>query len=148
MPANPDPAGTILALDVGDKRVGVARASLVARLPAPLATLQRGTGFFEQLQQLIAEERAVALVVGLPRGLDGQETGQTKITRSFVDELQEQTDLPVHLQDEALTSRKASKELEANGQPYQRGDIDALAAAYILEDFLAEHPDLAKAGQA
>jgi RNase H-fold protein (predicted Holliday junction resolvase) len=43
------------------------------------------------------------------------------------------------MQDEAVTSKRAEAELEARGKPYQRGDIDALAATYILEDFLAGH---------
>jgi putative Holliday junction resolvase len=148
MPATPDPNSSILALDVGDKRVGVARASLIARLPSPLTTLLRGADFFEQLHKIIDSEQVVALVIGLPRSLDGQETNQTKATRTFVAELHLQTDLPVHLQDEALTSQKASEELEAAGRPYQRGDIDALAAAYILEDFLAQHTKVAEVGSA
>jgi putative Holliday junction resolvase len=148
MPITPDPTGAILALDVGDKRVGVARASLAARLPGPLTTLERGAGFFGQLQRILSEEHVAAIVVGLPRSLDGQETNQTKATRTFIDELHERAGVPIHLQDEALTSRKASEELEASGRPYQRGDIDALAATYILEDFLAEHADAAEMDRA
>ena len=146
----PDPAGTILALDVGDKRVGVARASLAAGLAGPLTTLLRAPDFFERLARVITEERAVAIVVGLPRNLDGQETGQTKSTRAFIEELREHTDLPIHLQDEALTSQKAIEELEAGGRPYKRAEVDALAAAYILEDFLAGQAnatDKAKVGR-
>lgn len=137
MPITPNSTGSILALDVGDKRVGVARASLIARLPEPLTTLQRGETFFEDLQRVISDEDAVALVVGLPRGLDGQTTTQTKTTEAFVAELKRHTDRPVHLQDEALTSKKARAELDAGKKQYRRGDIDALAATYILEDFLA-----------
>ena len=77
----------ILALDVGDKRVGVAIASPEARLPRPLTTLQRGENFFEELRQIIRAEAVGELVVGLPRGLDGQSTGQTVATERFVDEL-------------------------------------------------------------
>lgn len=137
MPTTPS---TILALDVGDKRVGVARASRVARLPEPLTTLERSDHFFEELQQLVVTEGADTLVVGLPRGLEGQTTEQTRATKTFVTELRQRVDLPVHTQDEAVTSQRAKKELTASGKPYQRGDIDALAATYILEDFLAADP--------
>lgn len=129
---------TILALDVGDKRVGVAVASAAARLPRPLTTLQRGPDFMTALREIIESEQAGELVVGLPRGLDGQDTGQTAATEAFITELQREIDLPVHRQDEALTSHKAEVELATRGGPAAKGDIDALAATYILEDYLAE----------
>lgn len=128
---------SILALDVGDKRVGVAVASLAARLPRPLATIMRGDDCFEALAKLIRSENAGEIVVGLPRGLKGQSTRQTEATEHFIAELKREIDLPVHLQDEALTSKQASAELEKRGQAHAKGDIDALAATYILEDFLA-----------
>lgn len=126
----------ILALDVGDKRVGVAIATSVARLPRPLTTLQRGDDFLEQLRHIIQAEDIGELVIGLPRGLDGQSTSQTAATESFVDQLRAELDLPVHLQDEALTSKQAEAELKSRGAEHQKADIDSLAATYILEDFL------------
>lgn len=146
MPVTPDSTSSILALDVGDARVGVARASRVARLPQPLATLRRGDNFFDELREIIKAEDIDTLVVGLPRGLDGQATAQTQATETFIKELREQLDLAVETQDEAVTSRKAEAELKANGSPYQRGDIDALAATYILEDFLARQGEAGRAG--
>lgn len=137
MVTTPNPVGSILALDVGDRRVGVAAASQAARLPAPLTTLDRNDDFLARLQTIIEENQASILVVGLPRGLEGQSTPQTEATKTFIDELRRQVSLPVEVQDEALTSRKAEEELEAAGKPYRRADIDALAATYILEDFLA-----------
>lgn len=126
----------ILALDVGDKRVGVAVASTIARLPRPLTTLRRGGAFFDDLEKIIEEEKAGVIVVGLPRGLDGQETSQTKTTENFIRQLRERLALPVHEQDEALTSKKAEAELESRGSGHAKGNVDALAATYILEDFL------------
>jgi putative transcription antitermination factor YqgF len=99
--------------------------------------LARDDGFFPALQDIIEAESVATLVVGLPRGLDGQHTGQTRDTEVFKAELSRHCDLPVHMQDEAVTSKRAEAELEARGKPYERGDIDALAAVYILEDFLA-----------
>ncbi len=129
----------ILALDVGDKRVGIAIASLAARLPRPLTTLQQGDKFFGQLEQIIQAEAVDEVVVGLPRGLEGQSTGQTAVTKRFAEQLRSECDLPVHLQDEALTSKHAVDELQSRGKAHTKADIDALAATYILEDFLASY---------
>jgi putative holliday junction resolvase len=68
--------------------------------------------------------------------MDGQETQQTRDTERFVSLLRDKTGLTVHMQDEALTSQKAEAELQARHKPYQKGDVDALAATYILEDYL------------
>lgn len=128
---------------MGEQRVGVAVASLAARLPRPLVTLKRDDIFFKELQRIIKTENAEALAVGLPRSLDGQHTAQTRAVEAFASELHDHFELPIHFQDEAVTSKQAEAELEARGKPYARGDIDALAATYILEDFLAGHRELA-----
>ncbi|HSX45632.1 MAG TPA: Holliday junction resolvase RuvX [Candidatus Saccharimonadia bacterium] len=130
------PTTSILALDVGEARVGLALASISARLVQPFTTLQR-EDVFDELEKIIKNEDVGEIVVGLPRGLDGQETAQTASARAFAKELEKRTDLPIHLQDEAVTSKKAEEELRARGKPYAKGDIDALAATYILEDYLA-----------
>lgn len=127
---------SILGLDAGGKRVGVAVASAEARLPRPLATLENGEGFFDELSGIIRSEDAGTLVVGLPRGMDGQLTAQSGSAEEFAESLRERYGLPVHMQDESLTSKHAEAELEARGKPYERGDVDALAATYILKDWL------------
>ncbi len=128
---------SVLGLDVGAQRIGIAAASLAAGLARPLTALRHDDGFMTALRKLIEAENAQVLVVGLPRGLDGQHTDQTRAVETFTDELRRSCGLPVHLQDEAVTSKQAEAELEARGKPYERGDIDALAATYILEDWLA-----------
>ena len=136
----------ILALDVGSKRIGVAIASSTVRIARPLTTLDAEADVNMQLEQLIAAEAVEALVVGLPRGLNGQETAQTISVRQFVNALQH-FGLPVHFQDEALTSQKAKAELEARGKPYAKRDIDSLAATFILDDFLiTTQPSVASLG--
>jgi putative pre-16S rRNA nuclease len=132
----------ILALDVGTKRIGVAVSDLAARLPRPLTTLDGTSPATPAVQSLVAEHGAVAVVVGLPRGLDGQETAQTQAVRAFVEDLKQAVSVPLFWQDEAVTSRQAEEELERRGKPYKKGDIDALSATYILEDFLRDHPEV------
>lgn len=134
---------SVLALDVGERRIGVALASLQARIASPLTTLRRGESIFQDIQRLIDEHAVIAVVVGLPRGLDGQHTAQTVSVEEFKSELDHAISVRTFWQDEALTSRQAEAELEARGKPYKKEDIDSLSATYILDDFLRDHPEVA-----
>lgn len=133
---------SVLALDVGAKRIGVAVASLTARLPRPLITLEWDETFFPTLTNIIEVEGVQAVVVGFPRGMQGQHTAQTTAIEAFTAELRQHVPLPIHMQDEALTSKHAEAELRARGRPYDRAAIDALAATYILQDFLTEYREV------
>jgi putative Holliday junction resolvase len=138
----PHHLSTILALDVGERRVGVAVASVQARIASPLTTLIRSNSTKSDIQSLVDHHDAMALVVGLPRGLDGQHTQQTVLVEEFKAELETAMAIPVYWQDEALTSRQAEAELDARDKPYGKGDIDALSATYLLEDFMRDHPEV------
>jgi putative Holliday junction resolvase len=137
-----NPNSSILALDIGAVRVGVATASTEARLARPVVTLDHDEHIFERITSLCSELKIGVVVCGLPRGLDGQETSQTAYARDFAAKLPSLLGLPVYLIDEALTSVKAKEELENRARnkhrPYKKSDIDALAATYILEDYLAD----------
>jgi putative Holliday junction resolvase len=133
---------TILALDVGEKRIGVALASMQARMASPLTTLARSHTILHDIQVLLNEHAAGVLVIGLPRGLDGQHTKQTLAVEEFKAELEYNLAVPVYWQDEALTSRQAEAELNSRGKPYKKEDIDSLSATYILEDFMRDHPEI------
>lgn len=130
-----------MALDVGAARIGVAVASAEARLAHPHTTLAASDSLLEEIQTLCVTEHVGIIVVGLPRGLDGQETAQTTYARQFADQLVERlgSSVQVALQDEALTSKQAIAELTAAKKQFARSDVDALAAVYILEDYLREH---------
>jgi putative Holliday junction resolvase len=130
---------TIIALDVGEKRIGVAMGNSISRLPAPLMTLDNDKKALQSLLELVGKHNANAIVVGLPRGLNGQETAQTRVIHEFIILLKENTNLPIYSQDEALTSKKAEKELKDRGVRYNKGDVDALAATYILEDYFRDN---------
>lgn len=132
-------SNNVLSLDVGERRIGVARASLVAGIAQPLTTLQVSEASFEDIRQLVKDNEATTLVIGLPRGLDGQDTAQTAFVREFAEQLSSYLTVKIVWQDEALTSKRAEAELEKRGKKYQKADVDALAATYILEDYLADN---------
>lgn len=123
----------ILAIDYGSKRVGLARATSEAKLASPLKTIQNSEQLLSEITEVAKTEAAEQLVVGLPRGLEGQETAQTGLVRAFSKQLAEYTGLPVALQDEALTSHEAEKQLKEG----KKGDVDSLAAAITLDDYLS-----------
>lgn len=129
---------SILALDVGAVRIGMALASTRIRFANPAGVLLNTPNVLNDLRVRCAEEGVSQLVIGLPRGLDGQETAQTTKVRSFGRQVEQELRLPVHWQDEAVTSVRAEEELRQRGKPYKKEDIDALSATYILEDYLRE----------
>lgn len=136
------PSSNLLGLDVGTVRVGVAIVSGGVSIARPLTTLERASEtFWQELAQLVTDNDVQTIVLGLPRGLDGQETEQTRSTQAFAEELTQHTSLPIAWQDEALTSVKAEEALQASQKPYNKADIDALAASYILADYIQERTD-------
>ena len=127
----------ILALDIGLARIGMALASRSTRLASPAGTLSHDDTTVQQLRDLCQRENVTQLVIGLPRGLNGQDTQQTASVHAYGEDLAHQLALSVHWQDEAVTSVRAEEELKTRGKPYRKEDIDALAATYILEDYLS-----------
>lgn len=122
-----------LGIDYGVKRIGLAIGNDEVKLAQPLKTVGP-----EELAEVIAAEGPFAeVVVGLPRNLDGQETPQTIAVRHFADDvLWRKFKIDAVFQDEAATSAVAEESLKASGKPYSKGDIDAAAAAIILQDYL------------
>lgn len=131
------PGSNTLGLDAGEKRVGVAMVRAEVRIPVTLETLNRQSpDFWDKLSEVIKQNDIGQIVIGLPRGLEGQETAQTNYVRDFAGELAGHFALPVHWQDEALTSVQAENILNGSGKPYKKADVDALAASLILADYL------------
>lgn len=124
-------AKEVLGLDVGAKRTGIARASNVARIAEPLMSVPTDE-VLPTLAKYLDKNEVEAIAVGLPRNLSGEDTGQTRWVRDWVDKAKQKIGAPLYWQDEALTSVKA-KELK----PKLKGnDTDSLSAAVILQDFL------------
>lgn len=135
------PINSIYAsLDIGEARIGVAMNSGGLRIAQPRGVIKNDTNVIKTIDKLVKQEHIEKLIIGLPRGLQSQETNQTKYVREFVKRLQKDITIPIIFQDEALTSIKAEKELQLRGKPYDKADVDALAACYILEDFLHTLP--------
>lgn len=136
--------GVILGLDVGRRTIGVASADRSLGAATPRFTLGR-RGVTKDVAALI--ERAVdgtveALVIGLPLHDDGTEGDGCRLARQVGEALAGASGLPVHYQDETLSTATARDRLRAAGLPdkKQRAVIDQVAAAVILEDWLAARP--------
>jgi putative Holliday junction resolvase len=130
--------GSILALDIGTVRIGVALASNIARISSPYTTLSNDENLTANLREICDKESVVQLVAGLPRNLSGEDTQQTAYARDLGTKLATELELPIVFVDEAVTSMKAEDELAKRGKPFAKDAIDALAATYILEDYLQE----------
>lgn len=126
----------LLGLDVGERRIGVAVGDSVGRLSSPLTTLTVDGLEIVRLQRLMLENDVTDIVVGLPRNMSGEETAQTELVRQFAVRRLGGFSQPVHFQDESLTSVKAEQELTNRKKPFAKGDVDALAATYILDDYM------------
>ena len=127
-----------LGIDYGSKRVGLAVGDAEAKYARPLITLEgQSTDLAEQLRRICDEQMVGTVVMGLPRGLDGQETAQTAIVRRrFVELSRDLPQLQWYFQDEAVTSELARERLLSRGESVADGAIDREAAAIILQDYL------------
>jgi len=137
-----------LSIDLGDKRTGLAAGDAVTRLASPLDVVElpltgpdNGQRLLDALARIIADERPDALVLGLPLNMDdGSEGPPAAKVRAYAYRLAQRTGLPVHFQDERLTTADADWSMAQSGltRAQKKARRDALAAAAILRDFLSE----------
>lgn len=125
----------ILGLDYGSERVGVAIAHQIARLPRPLTTLKNDENLTEAITTILHTEGVGRIVVGVPRNMDGTASSQSATCEAFAAALAETCSLPVDIVDETLSSVEAEARL---GTRAAKPDIDAMAAAIILERYFSE----------
>lgn len=128
-------SGYILGLDVGDKRIGAATASVIARLPQPIEVISADEDAYKRIEEVVIRENIGLIVIGIPRNLDGAETAQSRKIRDFASELEKRVDLPVAYADESLSSVRAD-ELAVQSS-FKHISRDSLAACFILEEFLS-----------
>ena len=127
-----------VALDVGEKRIGVALARDDIKIAMAYDTLNVDGGEVQAIAEIIVREKADVLVVGYPRNQAGEPTKQTEFVERFIEQLRDIVSKIV-FQDESLTSVKAEEILNARNQLYAKGEVDALAASLILQDYLETH---------
>jgi len=130
--------GTLLAVDFGSARVGVAACDSGRVLAYPVTTLPAGEGIYDQLAALACEYEAVAYIVGYPLALDGRAGIAAEKIGVQARELSRRTGTPVWLVDERMTTAEAHRKLRATGRTAKtsRGVVDAQAAVGILESVL------------
>lgn len=128
-----------LAIDHGTKNIGLAFSDELEILASPFEVWpSQGEPTLARISQLAKEEGAQALLVGLPRHKDGQESATAPLARAFGESLRDRTGLPLLFWDEHLTSMEAERLLAQRGvKPKDRkAKLDAAAAAVMLEDLL------------
>ncbi|MEO6095668.1 MAG: Holliday junction resolvase RuvX [Fibrobacteria bacterium] len=145
-------ATTILGLDFGERRIGVALSDIGKSLATGLTTLDRKKkpDFLSALGEIIREEEVEAIVVGYPLRTDGKETTDAKTVAvdAFIATLEAAFGLPVHREDESFTSQMAAQSLKTRRKRKRgrrdfgrdKAEIDRVAACYILQDFLDRPP--------
>jgi putative Holliday junction resolvase len=126
---------TIVSLDVGEKRIGVAVSDDMVRIAVPYTTFEVDGNELVKIAELVVQQDARLIVVGYPRNQQGETTAQTRYVENFA-ELLKEFGPKIVFQDESLTSVIAEQRLIAQKKPYAKGDIDAQAAAIILQDYL------------
>ena len=127
----------IIGLDIGTKRIGVARADSTTRIAVPSGFINVDGTEWTEIEKLAKLYSTNWFVLGLPRSNEGNETQQSQYVRSFAKELLKRIpDAKIRFQDESLTSVEAEERLKARKSNYEKGEIDSEAATIILQDFL------------
>src|SRR5262245_6279518 len=138
----------VMALDVGDKTIGVAISDALLLTAQSRPTIRRKdlTSDVETLRRLAMENEVHEIVVGQPFHMNGKESPQSQKVSRFVDELHKVLDLPVVFCDERLTSFEAEQHLEQMGLNWRqrREQVDKIAAMIILQNYLDSRPGAAR----
>lgn len=147
-PMQPDPAGKnlpttgrIIAVDWGEKRIGLAISDPTQTIGHPLSTLtrRRGKRFpMKVFRKHVEENDVVGVVVGLPLDQNGGESAASKAARKMADLIQGQTKLPLGFQDERFTTARALAAIKEMGGSTRgrEGEVDQLSATLLLQTFL------------
>ncbi len=137
VPASELPAGRLLALDLGEVRIGVAVSDELGMLASPLTVLRRQRTRAEDFAAIIAlvqRERAVGVLVGIPFDRDGEVGAQARWVQRYAGRLAAVLPVPLAFWDESHTTGDAAALMRESGG---RTPLDAAAAAVLLRDFLA-----------
>jgi len=127
-----------LAIDYGTRRTGLAVCDRDETIVSPLAVIAGPRMLIDKISETVVSENIDAVVVGLPLNMDASEGRQARLVLNFAHRLKKQLQIPVHLQDERLSSFAAGEKLAPANltKTKKRRRIDAVAAAEILNSFL------------
>jgi putative Holliday junction resolvase len=130
--------GRILALDYGEKRIGVAVSDEDHCIAFPLERILNQAGFLSRIQDYITDYDIALVILGLPKTLNGSDSIKTKEVRLFHTVLSEAVTVPVQFEDERLSTVSVNKQLKSMGvSPSKKRDkIDSYAASIFLQTFL------------
>jgi putative Holliday junction resolvase len=136
-----DEPGRIVAVDWGERRIGLAVSDPLRMIASPAGFISRRAGKRPPIAKVIArgqELEATAFVLGLPLDGEGNDTPRAREVRSIAAEIEKRTGLPVELVDERYTTAAARRAIRVlGGRPEERpGDVDALSAAVLLQHVL------------
>ena len=136
-----------MALDLGEKRIGVAisdETRIIARAYDVLSRKSRREDF-QRFDKIIVEQKATLLVMGLPVPLSGVEGQRAAWVRDYTAELAQYIDIPIEFWDESFSTKQAEASLRARGKRGKKVKerVDAVAAAFILQGYLDAHADSA-----
>ena len=128
----------VLALDIGDRRVGVAVSDPMGMLARTLAVIKRNGRDYQAIADLVQELGVERIVAGFPRNMDGSAGEQARKVESYVAGLREHVGVPIEFWDERLSSVEAERLMIKAGRSARerRERIDAVAAAVILQEYL------------
>ncbi len=131
-----------MALDLGNKRIGIALSDTLGMIARPLKVIKRTSRVndYSEYRKLITTHKVNAVIVGLPINMDGSEGRQANWVRDYVDSFSQTVDIPIYLWDERLTTEIAIDIIKANKTPPAKAEIDAVAAAVILQSYLDAKP--------
>jgi putative Holliday junction resolvase len=135
--------GTLIGFDFGSRRIGVAVGETTTRIASPLGAIEgeANEARFAAIGRIVDEWRPAGFVVGLPRHSDGSEHAVAKLAEKFARRLEARYNVPVLFVDETLSSAEAESTLKrTRTRAGKKSDVDALAAAVILQSFLDEMP--------
>jgi putative Holliday junction resolvase len=129
-----------LSIDYGAKRTGLAICDAGETIASPLAVLHGQKGLLEKIAQVVQAEGVQAIVLGLPLNMDDSQGPQVGIVLKFAEQLKKYVNVPIHFQDERLSSFGAEDKLASVEIPRaeKKKRLDAIAAAEILEAFLEQ----------
>jgi len=128
----------LLAVDLGDRRTGIAAGDTVSGTVVPLTVLamDRNDALLDAVAAIVREHGPDAVILGLPLNMDGAEGPRAKLTRDFGEALAEATGIQVHMHDERLTSFEAEQRMRGTSRRAKKEHADAVAACVLLESWL------------